>query len=270
MTNTTIARLELASFASALAPTDRYVVIGVGTGDNTIIWGSGSTEESARAEAEEFWAADGQRDAEAYCAEIVDPVVIIGSVQSEYTSDGDEQSDLDAYICVDVTVDGEEHRVGCGLGVPASERGSARASGCGVSYAGGPIVWWADSSDWAGLSEGAREAVLGALSNAAGRLWDELETLRDELTLSTTKREEIEGVEFGDYDDCYPAFAHTAVQLAEWTEAATQWESERDELLAAATKTSAREHLDAMSRIEQEWGDDPSTRRVREIMGLGA
>ncbi|HWL86618.1 MAG TPA: hypothetical protein VNO21_12495, partial [Polyangiaceae bacterium] len=80
---------------------------------------------------------------------------------------------------VDVTVDGNVYSVGCRVGIDPSEQGSARASGAMTAYGGGPIAWWEDASDSGNLPSGTEDDVLEALNEAAGRLWLEVEALRE-------------------------------------------------------------------------------------------
>jgi len=101
-------------------------------------------------------------------------------VDDESLGEDKEASDLDAYVAVDVTVDGNVYSVGCRVGIHPGEQGSARASGAMTSYGGGPIAWWEDASDWERLPTGTEDDVLEALNEAAGRLWLEVEALREE------------------------------------------------------------------------------------------
>ncbi|WP_394831668.1 hypothetical protein LVJ94_34665 [Pendulispora rubella] len=109
--------------------------------------------------------------------------VKVGHVTEEFAGDDDadekEVSDLDAYVAVDVTVNGKDYSVGCCVGIYPSEQGSARQSGAMSCYGGGPTAWWSDPSDCDMLEMDHYDDVLHALEKAAGRLWREVEALRE-------------------------------------------------------------------------------------------
>jgi hypothetical protein len=111
-------------------------------------------------------------------------MIKIKNVIEEYVTESDDGElqchDLDAYVAVEVVVDGQRAQVGCGIGVRESEQGSARASGCMATYGGGPTAWWVDSSDYAAIPAARRSAVLDALCAAAPRLWRETMAARPE------------------------------------------------------------------------------------------
>jgi hypothetical protein len=117
-----------------------------------------------------------------YSVEAVE--IDVGSVTEEWCGEDDDGepllSELDAYIAVDVTIAGRSYPVGVSIGIHESEQGSARASGCMEIYGGGPDAWWIDSSDWASLPDGTRDAVLSALISDAPRLWRETMAMRGE------------------------------------------------------------------------------------------
>lgn len=133
-------------------------------------------------EAYSLWCAACGRDATGEeIAEVVS--VEIGEVTEEWTSEDDDgetsHDELSAYVSVRVTVDSQAYQVGTMLGLPESEWGTARASGCGVTLGGGPRTWWGDSSDWADLPTGTQHAVSEALACASKRLWREAMALRE-------------------------------------------------------------------------------------------
>jgi len=86
------------------------------------------------------------------------------------------------------------------------------------------------------------------------------------MTRITVSR--VEDVEFGDFADFYPDAPADDPRARAWAESSDQWDSEREELLASTTRAEVGEHLSSMSRIEREWGDDPSTREVCRILGF--
>lgn len=102
----------------------------------------------------------------------------VGSVTEEFVGD-EKPSDLDAYVAVDVTLNGKGYSVGCSIGIRPSEQGLARASGALSTYGGGPDAWWEDAADRADLPDGCEDEVLEALNKAAPRLWNEVEELRE-------------------------------------------------------------------------------------------
>lgn len=78
---------------------------------------------------------------------------------------------LSAYIHVHAKFDGRSITVSCMLGLRESDWGSARASGCGVTFGNGPHVWWEDRSDWSDVPKWAADELLDALRGSAKRLW---------------------------------------------------------------------------------------------------
>lgn len=111
------------------------------------------------------------------------PAIKIGRVRKEWPSHDDDGEmtaypELHAYLSVEVLLGEERHQVGVCVGIRESEQGSARASGCGISYGGGPVAWWVDSSDHHAIPEGLKDAVLEALNEHARRIWDEAERRR--------------------------------------------------------------------------------------------
>lgn len=111
------------------------------------------------------------------------PSIKIGRVRKEWPAvdDNGEMTvypELDAYLSVEVLLNEERHQVGVCVGIRESDRGSAGASGCGISYGGGPVAWWVDSSDHDAIPAGLTAAVLDALNEEARRLWDEAERRR--------------------------------------------------------------------------------------------
>ena len=85
---------------------------------------------------------------------------------------------LSHYIAVDVSVDETLHGVGAVVGLPESLHETARSTGLGVDYGGGPRVWWEQGADHTTLPLSAVPAVLEALQAEARRLWDEAEEMR--------------------------------------------------------------------------------------------
>lgn len=112
------------------------------------------------------------------------PKIRIGDVNEVFgLGEGEEWSpspgDLDYYVGVTVKVGNRNYPVGVRVGIPKSAQGSARASGAGSSHGGGPRVWWEDSSDWASLPKGTRDAVLDSLRDSAWRIYNEAESMVD-------------------------------------------------------------------------------------------
>jgi hypothetical protein len=80
----------------------------------------------------------------------------------------------------------------------------------------------------------------------------------------------IRTVSFGDLADYYPADECTPSNITAWADSSQQWESALTDLesaVLASDSSSIDKALKDMSEIEMEWGDDPSTRRVRELLG---
>lgn len=91
--------------------------------------------------------------------------------------------DLCAYVSVPVTVEGETATVGCRVGIPEADHGSAIAAGSYGAY-GSNTADWADQSDWLSVGEHLRDTVLEALHQASDRL------LREALAMGLPAEEE--------------------------------------------------------------------------------
>jgi hypothetical protein len=95
--------------------------------------------------------------------------IVIGKV----LEDLDEATDLFRYVLVEVTVDGEQCEVACGVGMPEHMVGAARKTGLLETYGNGPHAFWVDASDHQDLPDSARDEVMAALREVADRLWSE-------------------------------------------------------------------------------------------------
>lgn len=79
--------------------------------------------------------------------------------------------------------------------------------------------------------------------------------------------EAIEALSFGEVEDYYPEREALSRRDA-WNESAGLWHDLVQCALSSPTKTQALIHLRVASRVEKEWGDDPLTRQVLDILGL--
>jgi hypothetical protein len=84
---------------------------------------------------------------------------------------------LSYYVAVDVSIDEDLRSVGCVVGLPESLHATARSTGLGVDFGGGPRVWWEQTTDHVTLALSAVPGVLEALQSEARRLWDEAEEM---------------------------------------------------------------------------------------------
>lgn len=75
-------------------------------------------------------------------------------------------------------------------------------------------------------------------------------------------------VQFGAIDDYYPESEITDAKRDAWTDSAEAWRVAVRDAIRATSIDEAIEALALASRIEREWGDDPSTREVRRAFGL--
>lgn len=88
----------------------------------------------------------------------------------------DRGDGLDAYVSVEVTIDGAAVRVGTMIGVRPSDKESVRRHGNMGHFL---RTWLADNSDFDNVARGDYEAVADALSDEAERLWEEFETANE-------------------------------------------------------------------------------------------
>lgn len=86
-------------------------------------------------------------------------------------------------------------------------------------------------------------------------------------TVSLHQRMLVVAVEWGDIEDYYDD-VEAAVRRDAWVDSEGEWQTAISEAVHAGTQQAAREALTTASRIESEWGDDPSTQRVAEILGI--
>lgn len=106
-------------------------------------------------------------------------VLGIGS-EFDLPDDAEQDTDMEWYGTVRVRVNGVEYQVGAVLGVPESDRGSARASGSIQEFLN---AWYADSSDWdsapasngtTGVPRGLASAVIAEIRGSVRKLWREV------------------------------------------------------------------------------------------------
>lgn len=83
--------------------------------------------------------------------------------------------DLDAYVSVDISVDGTRYAVGCCVGTPDYLHGSAIASGQYASYS--MTAWYVDAYDWQSVGPDLSLPVLDALDDASERLYAEAQAM---------------------------------------------------------------------------------------------
>lgn len=92
---------------------------------------------------------------------------------------GDPRRELMAYVTATVRRSGrgrsETWTVGCMVGVPESEHGSARASGAMIRYGHYPTAWTIDASDLQVVPDWARDTVLELLDKHALEIWNRVE-----------------------------------------------------------------------------------------------
>lgn len=110
------------------------------------------------------------------------PTIEVLSTDYEFPThdDAEDVSEWEWYGTVWVKVDGVEYEVGCVIGVPESDRGTARAAG-GDMVTPYLTAWWGDASDYENapgddgstLDEDVADDVIGAIMEAAPRLWQE-------------------------------------------------------------------------------------------------
>ena len=74
-------------------------------------------------------------------------------------------------------------------------------------------------------------------------------------------------VEWGSVEQYYPE-ADCRPLRGDWDRCGLDWAVAIDRALNAETREKALDALDEASRIERSWGDDPSTQKVRNILGL--
>lgn len=107
-------------------------------------------------------------------------IIEVGDVVQEWTPDEGEPSDMQAYVQVEATRDGEPITLGVMVGVPDHTISTARAAGGDVI---GPYLrtWWADASDWQHVGPTGEDRLQAeeALASAAPRLWREAMSLRE-------------------------------------------------------------------------------------------
>lgn len=94
--------------------------------------------------------------------------ITVGAIKAVY----DKGDGLDAYVSVEVAIDGKPVRVGTMIGVRPSDKATVRDSGSMR-----PLLrtWLADNSDFDNVARADYEAVADALSDEAERLWLEFE-----------------------------------------------------------------------------------------------
>lgn len=125
----------------------------------------------------EEWSDAGQIGMDGLHADRMD--IAVGHVATVWSG----TPDLCAYVSVPVTVEGETATVGCRVGIPEADHGSAIAAGSYGSY-GSNTADWADQSDWLSVGEHLRDTVLEALHQASDRL------LREALAMGLPAEEE--------------------------------------------------------------------------------
>lgn len=119
----------------------------------------------------------------------------VGSVDEVYVAGDETEADLvdalDYYVHVNVEIDEVTYSVACGVGICASDQGSARASGAGSCYGGGPNVWWVDSSDWEQMDSETADRALEALEEVAERLFSEAREICEEARDERRSKENV-------------------------------------------------------------------------------
>lgn len=140
---------------------DYYVV----TADEVAELGAALLDGRSLSEAYSIWCSSAGREATA--GELRDHLGV--EVHTSSVDEDGEPDEYRAYVAVGVLVDGVEHRVGCMVGVPEAQEGTARAAGDETPFLD---AWWADSSDWASLrSRQVAGAVLSALYDGRISMW---------------------------------------------------------------------------------------------------
>lgn len=86
----------------------------------------------------------------------------------------DRGDGFDAYVSVEVSIDGKPVRVGTMIGVRASDKDTVRKSG---SFRPFLRAWSADSSDLDNVPRADYEAVASALSDETERLWEDVSSM---------------------------------------------------------------------------------------------
>lgn len=86
--------------------------------------------------------------------------------------------------------------------------------------------------------------------------------------LTSEQRAAVEAVSFGEIDDYYTDEAEIADKRDAWDASAAAWAEAIAAMLESESREEAAKHLKEASRIEYEWGCDPSTAEVAGIVGL--
>lgn len=98
--------------------------------------------------------------------------ITVGGIKAIY----DKGDGLDAYVSVEVAIDGKPVRVGTMIGVRPSDKATVRDSGSMRPFL---RTWLADNSDFDNVAPADYEAVADALCDEAERLWEEFETANE-------------------------------------------------------------------------------------------
>jgi len=87
--------------------------------------------------------------------------------------------------------------------------------------------------------------------------------------VTSAKINQIKTVDFGAIEDFYPADEITATKLAAWKSSQENWEAEKETLVGLLSEDGScfvDDVLDLMSRIEMDWGADPATQTIIDIL----
>ncbi|MCI0613025.1 hypothetical protein L0244_08545 [bacterium] len=87
---------------------------------------------------------------------------------------------------------------------------------------------------------------------------------------SKIKREQIESIEFGEFEDYYLAGKKHTGQRQEWEDSREEFDALVADLAEFVQVSDGviGDIIENMRRIENKWGDCPQTRKIARIVGL--
>jgi hypothetical protein len=128
--------------------------------------------------------------------------------------------------------------------------------------------------------QSAGNSAIDALNWCAGAGWwshDDVEEMVEidedgdevaDFAITPEQDAQILAIDFGEIEDYYSDDDEIEAKREAWDSASDSWDTAVADLRVSTSTKETKQHLATMSRIEDDWGDDPATQRIRQILGL--